>query len=375
MTDTPAQTPTPTDSPTSTDTTSTPIETLCTNSWKPNLRWRYVTRDIRAYEPMVANGTVYFASQGGHQYAVDAATGELIWRHTRDDHVDMPPALVDDTVYAAGLKAVLAHDATTGALQWRFEPPGEGGIISANVVSDSRIVFVGAAQIPGLEEEFDVTYTRLYAINSRTGDPEWHLSLPTGPDTEVRGAAASDGRVFLLTADGRLRRVDGATGDVEWSRTLGGGHLESGPLLRNGRLYSTLSNRLVVVSAADGDVLWRHQGCNGAPAVTETRVVCATDEVLTAIDRDRHRVQWQARLPSGVVASDSGARAGEGVIYVPMDREDHNGIVVAYDGASGCRFGGYEVQSRRPTPVVSTSERIYFGGLHGDAAMYAVSPP
>ena len=368
--------PTNTSTPTTTNSpTNTPHTSQCDTPWESQLHWRYVTSETRAYEPTVEDATVYFTTQAGVLYAVDTTTGKLTWRHSHDTSINETPIVDANSVYTAGLEKVFAHDLTTGAIQWRFTPPGEGARITANVAADRGLVFVGAAQIPGVNEDYDRTYTRLYAVDSRTGNTEWYCSLPTGPETAIQGLTATDSAVFVLTADNALRRITGPTGDVTWRRQLGGEAVESGPRYRDGRLYSTVSNQLFVVSATNGTLVWRHQGCNGAPGITEKNVFCATDEVLSAFDRTRHRVQWRTPLPMGTIANDSGTRAAAGNVYVPMDREDRNGLVMAYEAASGCRFGQYELQARRPTPVVSTSEWIYFGGLHGKAAMYAVSSP
>jgi len=106
-------------------------------------RWRFVTEGPVRFAPVAAGGRVWFASDDGHLYCVDAATGALRWkvRGAPDDRADYRmlvngrmssrwparggPVLAGETIYfGCGVWPsegvfLLAVDANTGAVRWR----------------------------------------------------------------------------------------------------------------------------------------------------------------------------------------------------------------------------------------------------------------
>ena len=52
--------------------------------------------------PVVASGVVYIGSYGKHLYAVDAESGEEIWRFETEDRVFSSPAVHEKVVYVGG---------------------------------------------------------------------------------------------------------------------------------------------------------------------------------------------------------------------------------------------------------------------------------
>ena len=69
--------------------------------------------------PVIVNGIVYVGSRDHNLYAIDAATGALLWNFTDFDNnwVSSTPAVADGIVYIGGYRnKVYALDAMTGAL-------------------------------------------------------------------------------------------------------------------------------------------------------------------------------------------------------------------------------------------------------------------
>jgi PGF-CTERM protein len=89
--------------------------------------------------PTVADGTVYFGSDDGTLYAVDAATGEQEWAFTHQPPyaVDSSPTVADGTVYVGSQGGNLyAVDAATGRQEWAFTQPSGIVFSSPTVVDD-----------------------------------------------------------------------------------------------------------------------------------------------------------------------------------------------------------------------------------------------
>ena len=54
------------------------------------LKWSYATEGAVFSRIAVANGIVYVGSWDGNVYALNARTGEVVWRYTTGDFVSSP---------------------------------------------------------------------------------------------------------------------------------------------------------------------------------------------------------------------------------------------------------------------------------------------
>src|SRR3954467_13079363 len=64
------------------------------------VKWKFPTGDRVVSSPVLQGNTIYFGSDDGNIYAVDAASGRQIWKRTTRGPVPSTPAVADDTVYA-----------------------------------------------------------------------------------------------------------------------------------------------------------------------------------------------------------------------------------------------------------------------------------
>lgn len=79
-----------------------------------------------AHAPVYAHGTVYTAGGDGVVYAIDGASGDVIWTFQSNNYFLATPAIVGDVVYAVNFGGFLyALDAATGTERWRFAIEGD----------------------------------------------------------------------------------------------------------------------------------------------------------------------------------------------------------------------------------------------------------
>src|SRR5262245_4715910 len=106
--------------------------------------WTFETNsDEVDSSPAVANGIVYFGSDDGNIYALNAATGMLVWRVCTDGAVVGSPNVVNGVVYVGSAdQKVYALDAATGVTQWTTTTGGP--LLSSPAVS-SGVVYIGSA--------------------------------------------------------------------------------------------------------------------------------------------------------------------------------------------------------------------------------------
>ena len=128
------------------------------------------------------------------------------------------------------------------------------------------------------------TESAVSALNAQTGATLWHRDLtPEDEDDEHigGGVAYNSGRIFVATGFAEVVALNAEDGAEIWRQRVNG-PMRIAPTVRGGRVFVvTLDNTLNVLSTADGQPLWTHQGktedanlLGGAsPAVDEGIVV------------------------------------------------------------------------------------------------------
>src|SRR6185369_8246111 len=218
--------------------------------------------DIWISSPAVANGKVYFGSGDGNVYAVDAQTGQLIWKFATKDVVHSSPAVVNNTVYIGSWDSYLyAIDAESGQEKWDYPtskswvnttPAVRDGLVYA-ATSDSSRVFALDAKTGRLRFNFaakayvfsspalaaDLAYIgshngKLYAIDAKTGKFAW----------EFQTEASKKDPLKVLNPDGSLRQEAFAPlfGDFEdmyldFNRFISVGAIFGSPAVDRGVVY------------------------------------------------------------------------------------------------------------------------------------------
>jgi len=153
--------------------------------------------------PTVSGDRVVAGTTAGTVYALDRATGKLLWRYQTGGAVVSspavgPPATAKPNV--AGVPAqgglvfagsadhyLYALDLASGAFRWRYQT---GGPISSSPAYANGVVLAGSLD------------GRLYAVEAATGKPLW--SEATGGPIDLSSPAILDGRVFIGSRDGGL---------------------------------------------------------------------------------------------------------------------------------------------------------------------------
>jgi alcohol dehydrogenase (cytochrome c) len=150
--------------------------------------WSYSTgmREGHQAPPVVNDGFMFVTTPHNHLLALDAATGDLIWRYSRDlpeDQYQMHPtnrgvALYEDKVYMATADAyIVALKATTGEVLWEAEVEdyAKGYYMTlAPLVANGNVmtgVSGGEFGIRGFVAAFD----------AQTGEAAWKTYTIPGP--------------------------------------------------------------------------------------------------------------------------------------------------------------------------------------------------
>ena len=152
--------------------------------------WRFDTGDAQTGTAGVIDGIAYIGGSGdgggGLLWALDATTGEELWR------IDEPiftPAVADGVGYSGSVSGLItAFDTATGAIRWQETVEGTARPLA---VAD------GVVYIPADAEQ------RVYALDAQTGDELWRFELDAGIDCCI---AVAHGSVFVGTRSGASTR-------------------------------------------------------------------------------------------------------------------------------------------------------------------------
>ncbi|WP_349359560.1 PQQ-binding-like beta-propeller repeat protein [Stappia sp.] len=195
--------------------------------------------------PAVAGGTVIVPFTSGEVMALDVKSGEPKWIEgvTRSyrtravsgfSDVSASPVISDGVVYASGVSGrVVASRLSTGERLWSQDV----GSLHTPVVSGDALFLID------IED-------RMIALDRKTGEPLWRAVLPNVEGRRKSrinwaGPVLANGVLVAVSSDGRLVRVDAASG-----RILGTANTSEDifvtPILAGGRMVTITSKGDVV---------------------------------------------------------------------------------------------------------------------------------
>ncbi len=313
------------------------------------VKWKFQTGDRIVASPVYDDGVVYFGSDDGNVYAVDAASGQLRWARKTGGPVPSTPALAGDTLYVASYDGKFyALDKRTGAPRWkfatggeqRFEAKGLHGMQPKNqTFPDPYDVYLSSPVVVRGVVYFGSGDHHVYALDAATGEMKWKFK--TG-DVVHASPAYADGIVYFGSWDSYFYAVDGATGVEKW-RFQGGEDpaihnqvgFQSSPAVVNGVVYTGCrDSNVYALDAATGKEKWRFNNAGSwvitSPAVVAGKVIFGTSDSSMYIVLDADTGKSMVEQKGKAYMFSSPAVAGDVVVAGIL-----NGTLEARDLDSG----------------------------------------
>lgn len=284
------------------------------------VNWEFQASDVLFASPVLSAGVLYAGTRLGHVHAVDASTGEELWR-TR---FATPNSLaVSDGILYVGLSTgeLSAIDVQEQRECWTFESAGDIGGIT--VMDDAVYVATFANTI--------------HAVDSQDGTERWTFrsDAPEGEGYFAEPPAVTDSSVYAGSRDGNLYALDTETGDKRW-RFETDTRFSVAPTVDDNTVYAGAAGQpFYALNADDGSVQWSFEtntGATASPAVANGTVYLAAGSSLeqldlNALNAETGDIRWSREF--GIV------RTGLTVTGETLYLGNRHSTFVAVDAESG----------------------------------------
>lgn len=330
---------------------------------KPPFRklWRFTDRPLLEFPPIYVGGRLFFVNNSGYAYALDADTGNPIWKRRVGRLNASSPAYSRHRLYIVNLVPghVLKLDAETGRTIWKKPLPSR---------AESSPIVIGRTVYFGCEDG------NLYALSTVSGNVRWATGLG-GP---VKSAPAYyGGKLFVGDYGGYMNAVDAESGKLVWqSGSLGPGFGASGafystPAVAFGRVYAGNNDgRVYSFETGGGELAWSYSTGGYAysgPTVANTKhspptvFIGSFDGNVYALDAKDGDLRWSRSAGGQVIGSLSAV--GDIVYVAEFSDKTTSGFMMR----SGRRVFRYPKGTY--SPVISDGRRIYLTGYSSITAL------
>lgn len=242
--------------------------------------WTFPVAKAISSSPAVLNGVVYFASNDGTLYALNAATGALRCSYAMNQFTEDSPVVIEDpdgsgpliyegTVPTPGpgfMYAIYGPGNTHGSCtkDWSFD----GWTILTTGTWSSPAYAKNARGAAVVVLGTDDPDNSVYALNAKTGSKVWTFQTNSTDANDDVGASPTisapgvngfaDGVVYITGKDKVTYALDLTTGRLIWQRALAVGKAGdvSGTALDGDTLYLGSDTGVYALNATTGAVVW-----------------------------------------------------------------------------------------------------------------------
>jgi outer membrane protein assembly factor BamB len=275
--------------------------------WKFDLQDRYGKFDIQfgmTSTPVLDGDRLYLQllhSGGALVVALDKATGEEVWKHTRPsdataecEHSYASPVLYRDDktelLLTHGCDYIVAHRLADGEEVWRC-----GGLnLKSNYNPTLRFVASPLA-VPGMVIVPSAKNGPVLALDPHsqgdiTDKSEGHLWTRDHNTPDVPSPLIVDGLVYLCREDGTLICLDAKTGKEHYTKRTHADRHRASPVYGDGKIYLTARDGTITVvkPGPEFEILATNdmtESTSSSPVISNGRIYIRTFDALYAIGR------------------------------------------------------------------------------------------
>lgn len=322
--------------------------------------------------PVIVDGIVYYPANFGSDslYALDAATGEIIWKYLigrTDDAVTVREGFlyIASRRSLQGVDSLWCLDAQTGARIWASAAAGFHG--STPCVVDGK-VYAGTI----INDQASIS-----RFDASTGEVQWTRVL-----TEKTASCMTvwEGMLFVPTytntggAPSPIYALDASNGETIWSRTVNKGFWDSSPVVADSTIYiGTLDGLLLAIDCLTGEILWElpfDDDITATPAYHDGSIYIGSDDTgedgqFVRVDAETGQVQWS------VAFSIHGSPCvADGLVFFGEVQSGSESRLIALDCATGETVWTYTVESYWFAGTPAVTDGVLYMPAH-DGFLYA----
>ena len=253
----------------------------CFNATNGEILWTYNPGTSDGYftnGPSVAYGIVYELNKDGNLYALDVATGRLVWKYQGPGTLLWPgyPTVADGKVYA-----------TTGEIAQYGGQVGTSEFVCLNAYSGA-VFWKLPIEALAPRESVAVAYGHLYLIPGTVTDA---VDAISGNEYNSFNQVWAIGTEEPVTSDWSMWRADSSHSStaqvgpsslsLAWNFTTKGAVISS-PSIANGIVYAGSQDKnIYALGAFSGNLIWKFETLDAqvsSPAVANGRVYTGGDD-------------------------------------------------------------------------------------------------
>ena len=233
----------------------------CLDRKSGQLLWQHETQDHVEAAPTVKDGVVYCSAGNDGVYALDANTGKVRWHFTSDIHTDAKPCGHDGRVFIGTgpsrrykIPQVVALNASDGKPVWRIptDLPAWG---SPNAKGERVYVGLGNGRMMDSAKPPEQPAGALLCLNAKNGDELWHIKAS---EAVFQQPTVDEEQVYFISREGKLRCVQHDTGKVNYEIQTGAPIIAS-PTVSGDEIYTvSVAGLLQDFRRGTGEELWRY---------------------------------------------------------------------------------------------------------------------
>ncbi|MGH8119517.1 MAG: outer membrane protein assembly factor BamB [Gammaproteobacteria bacterium] len=245
-------------------------------------------------EPVYATGRIFVADSEGEIVAIDAQTGQVLWKTDADTRITGGPGASESLVIAGtGEAEVITLAADSGNILWRSKVSSE--VLSAPKYENNIIV---VRTIDG----------KIFGLDAGAGERLWTYEQ-TVPVLTLRGTSSPVIAGNYLVAgfdEGRLAAIELQTGKLVWDTRIAVGtgrtelermvDIDAEPLIVNDLIYvTTFQGRIAAVTLETGRIMWTREVSSYAGLSADEKTIYITDDdsSVWALDRASGNSLWK----------------------------------------------------------------------------------
>jgi len=241
--------------------------------------WTFECEDEVRGTATYHDGMVFVGAYDNNMYALNAATGEFIWKYAADGGIVSKPAIFENNlIFGSEDHKLHVVSARAGRIVWTYY--AEGPIRSSPFVAD-RHVFVGSDD------------SNVHIVNAITG----RRALKTELGAPIRSSPVVENENFYIGAEnGEFFCID-FRGKINW-RVRAKRAITSSPKLANDAVYfGSVDGFVYAVDANTGWSIWRfrmNKGTVSSPCIHENNLfIGSADGNIYCIDTRSSKEIWR----------------------------------------------------------------------------------